>query len=109
MNNQSVTDVAIIGAGPSGTVAACLLRQLGYTVTVLEKSIFPRFVIGESLLPQCLITLQQAGCLEAVKAAGFQKKVGATFQHQGQYESIIFDESIKNSYVPQYAFKISTW
>lgn len=101
---QLNTDVAIIGAGPSGTVAACLLRQLGYSVTVLEKSIFPRFVIGESLLPQCLITLEQAGCLDAIKAAGFQQKVGAKFQYNGQYENINFDD--KFSAGPSTAFHV---
>ncbi len=104
MNNKSTADVAIIGAGPSGAVAACLLRQLGYQVTVLEKTTFPRFVIGESLLPQCLITLQQAGCLAAIQAAGFQRKTGATFQHRGHYENIDFDE--KFSAGPSHAFHV---
>lgn len=90
MKNKFNTDVVVIGAGPSGSVAACLLRQLGHQVTVLERSTFPRFVIGESLLPQCLITLENAGCLDAIKAAGFQKKIGATFQYLGQYQNIIF-------------------
>ena len=49
MNEQ--TEVAIIGAGPSGAIAAALLKQLGHQITVLEQSHFPRFSIGESLLP----------------------------------------------------------
>lgn len=104
MKNKFDTDVLIIGAGPSGTVAACLLRQLGHHVTVLERSTFPRFVIGESLLPQCLITLKKAGCLGAIEAAGFQNKVGATFQYKGQYQKIIFSE--KFSAGPGHAFHV---
>lgn len=104
MQQKLDADVIIIGAGPSGTVAACLLRNAGFDVLVLEKSTFPRFVIGESLLPQCLQTLEQAGCLEAIEMAGFQKKVGATFQHRGHYEKIIFEN--KFSAGPGYAFHV---
>ena len=48
------TDVLVIGAGPSGTVAASIIHQAGYKVKIVEKLKFPRFVIGESLLPRCL-------------------------------------------------------
>ena len=47
-------DILIIGGGPSGAVAAALLRQQNFNVLILEKSHFPRFVIGESLLPACM-------------------------------------------------------
>ncbi len=47
-------DVAVIGAGPAGSVASALLHKKGYKVCVLEKQHFPRFVIGESLLPHCM-------------------------------------------------------
>jgi flavin-dependent dehydrogenase len=51
-------DVIVIGAGPSGAVAAALLVQKGYSVLVLEKMHFPRFSIGESLLPQSMAFLE---------------------------------------------------
>lgn len=80
---MQTTDVLIIGAGPSGSCAASLLRKKGYQVTVLEKQYFPRFSIGESLLPQCMAFLEQAEMLEAVKSEveehGFQFKNGAAF------------------------------
>ena len=44
-------DVAVIGAGPSGSVASALPNKQSFKVCVLEKQHFPRFVIGESLLP----------------------------------------------------------
>ena len=76
-------DVLIIGAGPSGAAAASLLRQYGYQVLVLERQHFPRFSIGESLLPQSMVFLEEAGLLAAVEQAvpefGFQFKNGAAF------------------------------
>ncbi|MFP3179512.1 MAG: NAD(P)/FAD-dependent oxidoreductase [Paraburkholderia sp.] len=76
--NNSV-DVAIIGAGPAGAVAAALLRKAGRSVLVLERQHFPRFSIGESLLPQSMAYLEEAGMLQAVVQAGFQHKNGAHF------------------------------
>ena len=73
-------DVCIIGAGPSGAVAAALLRQQGLAVTVLEQQTFPRFSIGESLLPQSMEYIQKAGLLQDVVEAGFQYKNGAAFR-----------------------------
>ena len=47
-------DIAVIGAGPAGSVIAKFLHDAGMAVTVLEAETFPRFVIGESLLPNCM-------------------------------------------------------
>ena len=86
--NKENFDVVIIGAGPSGAVASAILARAGRSVLVLEKQIFPRFSIGESLLPQCMVFLEQAGLVEHVhknaKACGFQFKNGAAFHKQGQ-------------------------
>lgn len=73
------TEVAIIGAGPAGSVAAGLLRNHGHSVLMLEKETFPRFSIGESLLPQSMQFLEEAGMLRDVVEAGFQYKNGASF------------------------------
>lgn len=73
------TDVLVIGAGPSGTVAAALVKKNGLNAVIVEKQKFPRFVIGESLLPRCMVHLEDAGLLEAVKLQGFQEKFGAKF------------------------------
>jgi len=74
------TDVCIIGAGPAGAVAAGLLRRQGLAVTVLERQAFPRFSIGESLLPQSMAYIEKAGFLQDVVEAGFQYKNGAAFR-----------------------------
>lgn len=73
------TDVLVIGAGPAGSIAASLIHKQGFKVRVVEKEKFPRFVIGESLLPRVMDHLDEAGLLEAVKKAGFQEKFGAKF------------------------------
>jgi flavin-dependent dehydrogenase len=73
------TDVLVIGAGPAGTVAASIIKQAGFNVIIVEKLKFPRFVIGESLLPRCMEALEDAGFLDAVKAKNFQEKFGAKF------------------------------
>ena len=73
------TDVLIVGAGPAGSVAAGFLRQQGRRVLVLEREQFPRFSIGESLLPQRMEYIQAAGMLRDVVEAGFQFKNGAAF------------------------------
>lgn len=76
---KNKVDVLVIGAGPSGTIAASLLKKAGLDVVVVEKMIFPRFVIGESLLPRCMEALEEAGFLDALKSRGYQEKSGAKF------------------------------
>ncbi|WP_244137129.1 NAD(P)/FAD-dependent oxidoreductase [Burkholderia pyrrocinia] len=83
-------DVAIIGAGPAGAVAAALLRKAGRSVLVLERQHFPRFSIGESLLPQSMAYLAEAGMLQAVVQAGFQYKNGAHFIWQDKSSAFDF-------------------
>ena len=92
----SSTDVLVIGAGPAGSIAASIVRQAGYNVRVVEKLKFPRFVIGESLLPRCMEALEEAKFLEAVKAKGFQEKFGAKFVRDGE----ICDFNFSSQYTP---------
>ncbi|MCR8713848.1 NAD(P)/FAD-dependent oxidoreductase [Stenotrophomonas indicatrix] len=75
------TEILIIGAGPAGSVAAAMLRQQGRQVLMLERQQFPRFSIGESLLPQSMEYIEAAGLLQDVVEAGFQYKNGAAFVH----------------------------
>jgi flavin-dependent dehydrogenase len=72
-------DVLVIGAGPAGSISASILKKNGLDVQIVEKLRFPRFVIGESLLPRCMEALDEAGLLDAVRAKGFQEKAGAKF------------------------------
>jgi len=84
--------VLIIGAGPAGALAAALLCRQGLRVLVVERDQFPRFSIGESLLPQCMEYLEQAGMLGAVERAGFQIKNGAAFGRGEQYTEFDFHD-----------------
>lgn len=102
MSAVQKTDVAIIGAGPAGSLAASCLHQLGWQVTVLERSHFPRFSIGESLLPQCMTWLESAGMMPALQAAGFQHKGGAAFVHGERYGELDYAKN----YSPGWT---STW
>jgi flavin-dependent dehydrogenase len=82
-------DIAVIGAGPAGSLAAALLKRRGYSVCILERTRFPRFVIGESLLPSCMEYLDEAGLIPELEQEGYLKKPGVycTRGHQ----SIEFD------------------
>lgn len=77
--NDITVDVLVIGAGPSGCVAAAYLQNNGVHVKVVEKSKFPRFVIGESLLPRCMDHFEETGLLDALMAQNFEIKPGARF------------------------------
>ncbi|HEY4417027.1 MAG TPA: NAD(P)/FAD-dependent oxidoreductase [Verrucomicrobiae bacterium] len=77
--NQIETDVLIIGAGPAGAMAASILNRENFRVLVVEKQQFPRFVIGESMLPVSMNLLANAGLLETVHQQGFMRKNGAVF------------------------------
>jgi flavin-dependent dehydrogenase len=96
MSKQEVCDVVIIGAGPSGAIAASMLVQAGWNTVVLERETFPRFSIGESLLPHCMEFVKKAGMLDAVNEnaakLGFQFKNGAAFFRDGARSEFDFED-----------------
>lgn len=95
---METTDVLVIGAGPAGCIAASLLNKQGFKVKMVEKEKFPRFVIGESLLPRVMDHLDEAGLLDAVKAAGFQEKFGAKFVRGKEICDFNFSEQFSNGW-----------
>ncbi|AVP99782.1 hydroxylase [Ahniella affigens] len=75
---ETAFDVLIAGGGPAGSTIATLLARKGWRVCLCEKDAFPRFHIGESLLPMGMPILERLGVLEAVEAIGVIKR-GADF------------------------------
>src|SRR4051812_23784530 len=93
-----MTDILIIGGGPAGSMAAAYLLQKGYKCLVLEKQKFPRFVVGESMLPASMHFIEKAGMMEAVMSASFQYKDGAAFQWNGKYHEFNFSQKTSPGY-----------
>lgn len=85
-------EILVIGAGPAGSMVAALLNQAGIGVLVLERQLFPRFSIGESLLPQLMVFLAKAGMSAAVDAGQFQFKNGAAFRRRERYTDFNFEQ-----------------
>ena len=90
---QEYVDVLVIGAGPSGCVSACHLYNNNVKVKMVEKTKFPRLVVGESLIPRVMDHFAEAGLFESLDAMNFEKKLGARFI-RGE-EICIFDFSKK--------------
>ncbi|MBC7370502.1 MAG: FAD-dependent monooxygenase, partial [Bdellovibrionaceae bacterium] len=88
---MKTVDVLVIGAGPAGSIAAAMIRQAGFSVLMVEKLRFPRFVIGESLLPRCMEALKSAGLYDSVQKQGFQQKFGAKFVRHDRGPVEVFD------------------
>ena len=79
MTMPSSFEVIVIGAGPAGSTAAALLAEQGLRVVVLEREKFPRYHVGESLLPFTCYPLKRLGLLEKMRNSEFVKKYSVRF------------------------------
>ncbi len=91
--SKEFVDVLVIGAGPSGCVSSSYLKNNNVSVKVVEKTKFPRLVVGESLIPRVMDHFEEAGLFPALDKMGFEKKLGARFLRGD--EVCIFDFSNK--------------
>src|SRR5882762_1609504 len=75
-------DVIVIGGGPGGSTVSTLIAQHGYRVQLFEREHFPRFHIGESLIPQTYHVLKRLNMLDKMKGSHFVKKYSVQFVNQ---------------------------
>src|SRR5687768_5953991 len=79
MTTTRSTDVVVIGGGPAGSTASTLIAQQGYKVTLFERDRFPRFHIGESLIPETYWVLKRLNMLPKMQGSHFVKKYSVQF------------------------------
>src|SRR5262245_22894345 len=89
-NGHASTDVVVIGGGPAGSTVSTLLAQQGYRVQLFERERFPRFHIGESLIPETYWVFRRLGMLDKMKASPFVKKYSVQFVNARGQESAPF-------------------
>ncbi len=90
-------DVIVIGGGPAGASCATFLAQAGQTVVLLEKAVFPRYSVGESLLPAVWDLLDALGVTEMVEASCYPIKAGVRFRLHADREYLL-----RTNEFPQY-------
>src|SRR6059036_4164761 len=79
MITENIYDALIIGGGPAGSAAAAVLAEHGHKVLLLEREKFPRYHIGESLLPFTFQPLQRLGLIDKMRQSAFVKKYSVVF------------------------------
>src|SRR5450755_4146390 len=79
MHNTTPYDAIVIGGGPGGSTAAWVLASKGRRVLLIEREKFPRYHIGESLLPYGYFTLERIGVLDRMRASHFTRKYSVQF------------------------------
>jgi flavin-dependent dehydrogenase len=91
-------DVVVVGAGPGGLTAATLLAIQGHRVAVLEKARFPRYRVGESMIPYNYFPLERIGMIEKLQASDFPKKYSVQFVKQDgmQSQPFYFDQHMNH-------------
>ena len=89
-NGTSTVDVVVVGGGPAGSTVSTLLAQQGFDVHLFEREVFPRFHIGESLIPETYWVLQRLKMLDKMKASAFVKKFSVQFINANGRESAPF-------------------
>jgi len=98
-------DVAVIGGGPGGSSAAAFLANRGLSVALFERETFPRFHVGESLMPATMLLLQELGVRHEIDAHGFQLKYGAAFidEENGGAQTFYF---LPGQAWPNYSYQV---
>lgn len=90
MSDGHNPQVVVIGGGPAGATASTLIAQQGYDVELFERERFPRYHIGESLIPETYWVLKRLGMLDKMKASQFVKKYSVQFVNSTGKQSAPF-------------------
>jgi len=90
--------VLVVGGGPAGSTTATFIARQGYQVVLAERATFPRYHIGESLLPSCLRIFDLLGVRQKIEAHGFVRKDGAHFEWSGEPWDIEFSNLAQSLY-----------
>ncbi|HTP45714.1 MAG TPA: tryptophan 7-halogenase, partial [Casimicrobiaceae bacterium] len=85
-------DVAVIGGGPAGSLAASFLAGKGYSVALFERQKHPRYNVGESLLPDIWKYCDAAGVADAIVSEGFVRKAGGSVDWKGEMRRLSFSD-----------------
>lgn len=95
-------DTVVVGGGPAGATAAALVAEAGHRVLLLEREEFPRFKIGESLMPACGEVLERLGLVDRLQASHFPKKHSVQFfSRTGQASSPFYFSDLECARHPQ--------
>ncbi len=99
------SDVVVVGGGPGGSTAAALLARKGFSVLLVEREAFPRFHVGESLLPANVLLFERLGVHDAIRKSGALVKHGAAFydQETDHEHTFYFAQGRK---VPSYGYQV---
>lgn len=90
MSGRQHPHVVVIGGGPAGATVSTLIAQQGYRVELFERERFPRYHIGESLIPETYWVLKRLGMLDKMKASDFVRKYSVQFVSPSGRESAPF-------------------
>ncbi len=104
--HESSYDLVIIGGGPGGSTLAALLAREGLRVAVFEREAFPRFHVGESLLPANLPIFDRLGCHDRLRQAGFICKPGVTLYDEYEARDGITFTFPQLPSQPDYAYQV---